>query len=61
MEIHDGNRPLHQAMTGFRDEVPGWVPGLRQLYQVVAEAPIPTDFSDLLASIGSKSGREASH
>jgi hypothetical protein len=59
---HDGNTSPSQAMMAPGDEQgPGWAPGLRQLYQVVAEQPMPSDFDDLLARLEGRRAQGVSH
>ncbi len=62
VQIQDGNQPPRRPLMALPDdEAPGWALGLRQLYQGVAEEPIPSDFGDLLARLDARSAKNTSH
>ncbi len=62
VQIQDGNQPPRRPMMALHDDqMPGWAQGLRQLYDVVAEEPIPSDFGDLLARLDRGSAKMSSH
>lgn len=48
-QLSEDVQQLRQMMMPPRKgDVPGWARGLRQIYQAVAEEPVPADFSVLL-------------
>ncbi len=62
VQIQDGNQSPRRPMMALPDEqTPGWAQGLRQLYQGVAEEPIPSGFGDLLARLEGRSAQRSSH
>ncbi len=62
VQIHNGNQSPRRPLMAVPDEqTPGWAQGLRELYQGVAEEPMPSDFGDLLARLDRRSVQHASH
>jgi hypothetical protein len=47
---HDGPSPKH------RERQPGWVQGLRQIYNSVLDEPLPPSFDSLLKKLDEKDG-----
>ena len=52
-----GNKPGGRApSTRRRDRQPGWVQGLRQIYNSVLEEPLPPSFDSLLKKLDDENG-----
>lgn len=52
MYMHDGDLPPQWPEPAPEpDPAPGWATALRNLYDAVADEPIPSDFARLLARL----------
>ena len=52
-----GNKTAgHARATRRRDKQPGWVQGLRQIYNSVLEEPLPPSFDSLLKKLDDEDG-----
>lgn len=52
-----GKKPAaHAHSAGRRDRQPGWVQGLRQIYNSVLEEPLPPSFDSLLKKLDEENG-----
>lgn len=62
VQIQDGNQPPRRPIMALHDEqTPGWALGLRQLYKVAADEPVPAELGDLLARLARRSARDSAH
>lgn len=44
------------SSPGSRDRQPGWIQGLRQIYNSVLEEPLPPSFDNLLKKLDEENG-----
>lgn len=52
-----GSKPKDRALSPkSRDRRPGWIQGLRQIYNSVLEEPLPPSFDNLLKQLDDKNG-----
>jgi hypothetical protein len=51
-----GSKPAGQSPARRRDRQPGWVQGLRQIYNSVLEEPLPPSFDSLLKKLDEENG-----